>query len=125
MTRQTATPTPKVTYIGGPRDHCVEVRPTSFSVGIARRHGYTFVTDLADPLGLSIWSGPNAERPASPQFYQKVDLNDHEAVLAAIAATSRAVLDAGAHPATVTTKVRTSSEFAFVLAEGHIPYDRA
>lgn len=125
MTTTAATPTPKITYIGGPRDHCIEVRPTVLSAGMARRRGYVFVTELEDPMGLSIWGGPNAKKPVSPRFYQKIDLNDHEAVLAAIAATSRAVLGAGAHPATLTIKVRAGSERAFVLAEGHIPYDQA
>ena len=116
---------PKVTYIGGPLSGRVESLPTVLSVGVARRLGYVLVTELEDPMGLSVWGGPNAEKPASPRFYQKVNATDHEAVLRAIAATSRAVLEASAHPATLTIKVRTGSDFAFVLAEGHIPYDHA
>lgn len=124
MTRQTAT-APRTTYIGGPWDRRVEILPTVLSVGIARRHGYVSVTAREDPTGLSVWGGPNAEQPETVSFYRKVDAADREAVLRAITETSRAVLDAGAHPATMTTKVRTGSEFSFVLAEGHIPYVQA
>lgn len=124
MPSQTKAPA-QTTYVGGPWDRRVESLPTALSVGIARRHGYVWVTPLEDPTGLSVWGGPHAELPPAPKVYQRVDAADPEAVLAAISATARAVLDAGAHPATLTIKVRTGSKRAFVLAEGHAPYDHA